>query len=123
VVHTFATKQHRQPANPGDKTDDNDLAAIFRATVAGFGLREPQQDVEHRQLHLLARHRRDWVQKRSAVCCQLREHLDACLPGYAALFGDKLWDSQVGLPLARQVSSPSEFSRQGVAGTFQVAAR
>jgi transposase len=116
VVHPFATKQHRQPANPGDKTDDNDLAAIFRATVAGFGLREPQQDVEHRQLHLLARHRRDWVQKRSAVCCQLREHLDACLPGYAALFGDKLWDSQVGLPLARQVSSPSEFSRQGVAG-------
>jgi transposase len=120
VVHPFATKQHRQLANPGDKTDDNDLAALFRATVAGFGLREPQQDDEHRQLHLLARHRRDWVQKRSAVCCQLREHLDASLPGYAALFGDKLWDSQVALPLARQVASPSEFARQGVDGLSQL---
>jgi transposase len=120
VVHPFATKQHRQLANPGDKTDDNDLAALFRATVAGFGLREPLQDEEHRQLHLLARHRRDWVQKRSAVCCQLREHLDAVLPGYAALFGDKLWDSQVALRLARHVESPSEFARQGVDGLSQL---
>ena len=120
VVHPFATKQHRQPANPGDKTDDNDLAALFRATVAGFGLQEPEQDDEHRQLHLLARHRRDWVQKRTAVCCQLREHLEAVLPGYAALFGDKLWDSQVALPLARQVASPAEFARLGVAGLSQL---
>ena len=120
VVYPFATKQHRQPANPGVKTDDNDLAALFRATVAGFGLREPQQDDEHRQLHLLARHRRDWVQKRTAVCCQLREHLEAVLPGYAALFGDKLWDSQVALPLARQVASPSEFARQGLNGLSQL---
>jgi transposase len=116
VVHPFATQQHRQPANPGDKTDDNDLAAQFRATVAGFGLREPERDDNHWQLYLLARHRRDWVQKRTAVCCQLREHLEAVLPGYAALFGDKLWDSQVALALARQVASPAEFARQGVAG-------
>jgi transposase len=120
VVHPFATKQHRQPANPGDKTDDNDLADLFRATVAGFSLREPEQDDEHRQLLLLARHRRDWVQKRTAVCCQLREHLEAVLPGYAALFGDKLWDSQVALPLARQVASPSEFVRRGADGLSQL---
>jgi transposase len=120
IVHPFATKQHRQVANPGDKTDDNDLAAIFRATVAGFGLQEPPQDEDHRQLQLLARHRRDWVQKRSAVYCQLREHLDAFLPGYAALFGDKLWDSQVALPLARQVKSSSQFARLGVQGLSQL---
>ena len=42
VVHPFATKQHRQAANPGDKTDDNDLAAIFRATVAGFEIIDAQ---------------------------------------------------------------------------------
>jgi transposase len=120
VVHPFATKQHRQPANPGDKTDDNDLAALFRATVAGFGLKEPEQDDEHQQLQLLARHRRDWVQKRTAVCCQLREHLDAVLPGYAALFGDKFWDSQVAIPLARQVASPREFARQGLDGLSQL---
>jgi transposase len=116
VVHPFATKQHRQPANPQDKTDDNDLAALFRATVAGFGLREPEQEPGHRQLQLIARHRRDLVQKRTAVCCQLREHLEAVLPGYAALFGEKFWESQVALPLAREVASPAEFAQQGVDG-------
>jgi transposase len=120
VVHPFATKQHRQPANPGDKTDDNDLAALFRATVAGFGLLEAELDSEHQQLHLLARHRRDLVQKRTAVCCQVREHLEAVLPGYAALFGDKLWETHVALPLARQLASPAEFARQGVAGLSQL---
>jgi len=40
VVHPFATKKHRQPANPGDKTDDHDLAAIHRATINGFALQE-----------------------------------------------------------------------------------
>ena len=120
IVHPFATKQHRQPANPGDKTDDNDLAALFRATVAGFGLREAARDALHDQLQLLARHRRDWVQKRSAVCCQLREHLEAVLPGYAALFGDKLWDSKVALPLARVLATSNEFARQRVAGLAQL---
>jgi transposase len=116
IVHPFATKQHRQVANPGDKTDDHDLAALFRATVAGFGLQELPWDSEHVQLQLLVRHRRDWVRKRSAVYCQLREHLEAVLPGYGALFGDKLWDSEVALILASQLASPAEFQRQGVAG-------
>jgi transposase len=120
IVHPFATKQHRQPANPGDKTDDNDLAALFRATVSGFGLREAAWDAEHVQLQLLARHRRDWVQKRSAVCCQLRERLEAVLPGYAALFGEKIWDSDVALTLARQLASPTEFQQQRVTGLVQL---
>ena len=38
------TKQFRQPANPGNKTDDTDLAAIQRAAVNGFGLLEPPAD-------------------------------------------------------------------------------
>lgn len=116
IVHPFATKQHRQAANPGDKTDDHDLAALFRATVAGFGLQEAPWDREYVQLQLLARHRRDWVRKRSLVYCQLREHLEAVLPGYGELFGDHLWDSEVALSLARQLASPAEFQRQGVAG-------
>jgi len=44
-----------------------------------------------RQLHLCIRHRRDLVRKCSALACQIREHLDAALPGYVACF-DKLWD-------------------------------
>ncbi|WP_406697127.1 hypothetical protein V5E97_39690 [Singulisphaera sp. Ch08] len=35
-VHPFATKQFRQPADPGNKTDDTDLSAIHRVAVNGF---------------------------------------------------------------------------------------
>ena len=38
VVHPFATKQFRMPADPGNKTDETDLYAQHRAAVAGFGL-------------------------------------------------------------------------------------
>ncbi len=41
LVHPFATKQFRQPADPGNKTDDTDLAPIHRAAVNGLGLIEP----------------------------------------------------------------------------------
>lgn len=104
IVHPLATKQFRQPANPGNKTDDTDLAAIHRAAVNGFGLSEPQTTPLFEELRLLARHRRDLVQKRSAVCCQIREHLEAILPGYAACFAD-LWTTPVALEIARHYPS------------------
>src|SRR2546428_1770539 len=44
IVHPFATKQFRQPADPGNKTDDTDLAAIHRAAVTGFALCEAPRD-------------------------------------------------------------------------------
>jgi hypothetical protein len=40
IVHPFATKHYRLPADAGNKTDDTDLDAIFRATIAGYGLIE-----------------------------------------------------------------------------------
>jgi len=95
IVHPFATKQFRMPANPGNKTDDTDLAAIHLAAVNGFGLIESNPDPLMREIAMLARHRRDLVQKTSKLCCQIREHLDATMPGYAAIFGDKLWDKSV----------------------------
>lgn len=113
IVHPFATKQFRQPADPGNKTDDTDLAAIFRAAVSGFGLYELPWDATSQQLQLLARHRRDLVQKRSAVCCQIREHLEATLPGYAALFDD-LWESRLALPVARRFPVPAAIRAAGV---------
>jgi transposase len=86
TVHPFTTKQFRQPADPGNKTDDTDLAAISRAAINGFALIEPQLDEFWRQFQLLVRHRRDLVRKASILCCQIKEHLDAALPGYAACF-------------------------------------
>jgi transposase len=112
IVHPFATKQFRQPANPGYKTDDTDLAAIHRAAVNGFALIDEPLDPSWVELQLLTRHRRDLVHKASALCCQIREHLDAALPGYAACFKD-LWESQVALHLARRIRSPEELQKAG----------
>ena len=104
LVHPFTTKQLRQPADPDNKTDDTDLKAIHRAAVNGFALLEAAPVESWRQLQLFIRHRRDLVRKSSALACQIREHLDAVLPGYAACF-DKLWDSNVAFRLVRQFGS------------------
>jgi len=111
LVHPLTSKQFRLPADPGDKTDDTDLAAIFRAALNGFGLVEPVWPEDYQQLQLLVRHRRDLVHKTTTLCCQIREHLHALMPGYAECFSD-LWDSALALPLAR-VTGSAEPIRQG----------
>jgi transposase len=115
IVHPFATKQFRQPSDPGYKTDDTDLAAIHRAAVNGFALRETERDETWTTLQLLIRHRRDLVFKMSLVCCQVREHLDAAFPGYAACF-DKLWDSACAWRLVQHFATPRDIAAAGVAG-------
>lgn len=119
LVHPLASKHYRQTADPQNKTDDNDLNGIFRAAVNGFGLLDEPLTGAYAALRLLARHRRDLVQKRSAVECQLREHLELALPGYAALFDD-LWDHGYALWLARQLGTAEAFAQQGVAGLGQL---
>jgi transposase len=94
ILHPFVTKQYRQPVDPGNKTDDRDLAAIHRATVTGCALLEATRDEAWTKLQLVIRHRRDLVTKGAALNCQIRDHLEASLPGYAACF-DKLWESAV----------------------------
>jgi transposase len=102
TVHPFTTKQFRQPADPGNKTDDTDLAAISRAAISGFALLEPKLDEFWRQFQLITRHRRDLVCKASILCCQIKEHLEAALPGYAACF-PMLWEHPAAMTLALQV--------------------
>jgi transposase len=92
IIHPFVTKQYRQPVDPGNKTDDRDLAAIHRATVTGCALLEATRDEAWTNLQLVIRHRRDLVRKGAALNCQIRDHLEAALPGFAACF-DKLWES------------------------------
>jgi transposase len=111
LVHPYATKQFRQPANPDNKTDDTDLAAIQRAAVNGFALLETVPSEAWRQLQLSIRHRRDLVRKCSALACQIREHLDAALPGYAACF-QPLWNSNVAFALVRQFGSAPALLQQ-----------
>lgn len=97
IVHPFASSHYRRPEHGAVKTDDHDLIAIFRAAVNGFGLAEQPWDDVHRSLQLRARHRRDLVRKRAKLQCQIRHHLERCLPGYAGLFpADDLWAYPVG---------------------------
>lgn len=119
LVHPYTSKQFRQPASADVKTDDHDMAAIHRAAVNGFALKEPEVDESWRQLQLLTRHRRSLVQKSSALRCQIRHHLDAALPGYAACFAN-LWDRGLAFPLVRHFGSAAAMLQAGVHGMVQV---
>jgi transposase len=121
LVHPFTAKQYRQPADPGNKTDDTDLAAIFRATTQGFGLREPTWPDTYVTLQLLRRHRRDLVSKNTILCCQIREVLHAAMPGYAECF-DRLWAAPTALMLARHTTSAQAVNQAGRQGLQQIAA-
>ena len=113
ILHPFVTKQYRQPVDPGNKTDDTDLAAIHRATVTGCALLEATRDEAWTTLQLVIRHRRDLVGKGAALNCQIREHLEAALPGYAACF-DKLWDSAIPWHLLRHYPTAAQLRAAGL---------
>jgi transposase len=113
ILHPFVTKQYRQPVDPGNKTDDTDLAAIHRAAVTGCALLEATRDEAWTALQLVIRHRRDLVRKGAALNCQTRDHLEAALPGYAACF-DKLWESPVPWHLLRHYPTAAALREAGV---------
>jgi transposase len=113
ILHPFVTKQYRQPVDPGNKTDDTDLAAMHRATVTGCALREATRDEAWTTLQLVIRHRRDLVGKGAALNCQIRDHREAALPGYAACF-DKFWESQIPWHLLRPFPTATHVRAAGV---------
>jgi transposase len=119
VVHPFATKQFRQAADPGNKTDDTDLSAIHRAAVNGFGLAEPAADPTHNQIKLLARHRRDLVRKAVALRCKIREHLNVFMPGFDGCFADP-FNGEVATTLARRLGSPRAVRETGLVGLERI---
>ena len=107
ILHPYTTKQYRQPANQGNKTDATDLAAMHRASVNGFGLLELSLDPIHQQLRLLVRHRRDCVEKRTMLCCQMLDYLALFMPGFDQCF-DNFWTSQAALWFPQHLCSPAE---------------
>jgi transposase len=115
IVHPLASKQFRLPADPGNKTDETDLAAIQRAAVNGFGLIEPASDGAHTRLRLLARHRRDLVRKNAALRNRIHVELDALFPGLAAAVGD-IFDHEPALVIARRLGSAQEIRARGPDG-------
>jgi transposase len=118
IVHPFTTKQFRQAADPGNKTDDTDLSAIHRATVNGFGLLEPAPDPLFVRLQLLARRRRDLVRKKVAIQQKMHEHLQSFMPGYAKCFDD-VFESELALGVVRSFDSAAAIVAAGLPGLAQ----
>jgi len=118
IVHPFATKQFRQVANPGDKTDDHDLFALHRAATNGFALAEPQRDELWTEFLRLVRYRRGLIHKTSRLRCQIRNHLDAYLPGFVDCF-DNFWHINCTWPMARHFLSPQAIHQLGADGLYQ----
>lgn len=121
LVHPFASSHYRMPEHGDVKTDDNDLAAIFRAAVNGFGLIEKEIQEVYLEMQILCRHRRDLVNKKSKLQCQIRHHLEHCLPGFAALFdGDNLWTQATPVPLLKAIAlrggTPAAVTEAGQSG-------
>jgi len=119
VLHPYATKQFRQVANPGDKTDNHDLAAMQRATTSGFALIENQRDDMWTTFLLLVRYRRTLVRQCARLRCQIRHHLDAAFPGFMDAFKD-FWDNNCPWPIARHFASAQAILKAGLAGLCQV---
>lgn len=115
IIHPFATKQFRQPADPGNKTDNTDLYAMHRAALNGFGLLEPDPDPLFVRLQLLARHRRSLVHKKVVIHQKMLEHLHAYMPGYSKCFAD-VFDSPIVLWVASHIGSASGIIQAGVVG-------
>jgi hypothetical protein len=86
---------------------------LHRATVTGCALLEATRDEAWTTLQLLIRHRRDLGRKGAALNCQIRDHLEAALPGYPACF-DKLWESAVPWHLLTHFSSAPRLREAGV---------
>jgi transposase len=106
IVHPFASSHYRKPLHPDDKTDDNDLEAIFHAAVNGYGLAILPVDETYLSLQRLARHRRNLVRQRARIQTQVRVLMHQSMPGYADLWeDDKLFTKSIAMPIAKQFSS------------------
>ena len=117
IVHPFASKHYRKPLHPDNKTDDNDLEAIFHAAINGYGLATLPVDDTHKSLLALARHRRNLVKQRSRLQIQIRTLMHQTMPGFADLFeDDKLFNRSVAMPIAMKFSSAQAIKKVGSAG-------
>lgn len=115
IVHPSISRHFRQAGAYDNKTDPTDLEGIFRAAVNGFGLQQPTWDPTYTALQLLARHRRDLVSKSTLLRCQILEHLEAFLPGYAKCFDD-VFITKIALLVPKRYASPAAVAEAGLEG-------
>ncbi len=88
---------------------------MHRAALNGLALAEPTRDAFWTEFLRLARFRRGLIHKAARLRCQIRDHLDAYLPGFAEAFGD-FWKNHCAWPIARHFLTPQEIADAGVEG-------
>jgi transposase len=120
IVHPSISRHFREAGAYDNKTDPTDLEGIFRAAINGFGLQQPTWDPTYTALQLLARHRRDLVSKSTVLRCQILEHLEACLPGYAKCFDD-VFITKIALLVPRRYATPAAVAQAGLEGLIRLA--
>lgn len=106
MIHPFVTKQLRQPASPGVKTDGVDLEAMDRAIISGYGDDQRELPLLYTKWQLINRAREDAVDRRRRLKQQCQERLHAFMPGYGELF-DHLWETPAALMIAEHYGSAS----------------
>ena len=117
IVHPFASNHYRRPLHPDTKTDDNDLEAIFHATVKGYGLATLPVGEVYQSLQAVSRHRHNLVKQRARLMVQMRRLLHQTMPGFADLFkDDHLYHKSIALPVALKFASADAIRRAGVKG-------
>lgn len=117
TVHPFASSHYRRPLHPDQKTDNNDLEAIFHAAINGYGLALLEVDSVYLSLQRLARHRRNLVKQKARLQIQIRALMHQTIPGYADLFEeDKLFSRSIAITIAKRFSSASSIKRAGSGG-------
>jgi len=104
TIHPFVTKQLRQPASPGVKTDGIDLEAMTRAIICGYGDTPQPFPSIYVKWQLINRAREDSVDRRKRLKQQCQERLHAFMPGYPALFKD-IWKDRAPLAIAELYGS------------------
>ncbi len=115
MVHPFATKQLRQPADPGNKTDPTDLRAIVRAIVVGYGRPEAELPGRWADWRLVSREREALVRKRAWARVRIEMRTEALMPGFSAQFGC-LWNSPLPLLVAGHYGSAQALLAAGEQG-------
>ena len=113
TIHPFVTKQLRQPASPGVKTDGVDLEAMTRAIIGGYGDDQQALPPLYAKWQLVNRAREDDVDRRRRLKQQCQERLNAFMPGYAALFKD-LWEVRAALAIVKLYGSARRLSATDV---------
>ena len=110
-------KSIRRALHPNEKTDDNDLEAIFHAAINGYGLAILPVDENDQSLQRLTRHRGILVKQRAKLQAQIRTMMHQCMRGYHDLFiQHKFFKGSVAMPLAKKFSSTAEIKQANVDG-------